>query len=128
MTTYNVRRLRPAPEPNFTPVEAASPEEAADTYYNTRNTDGYPTISFLHKVGDAKFQRVKYALIEIEGHGELVARSFHSGIWRRGARPNANLSEQLTRVATELGWEHDPSELLDKWDLEEDEWGPTFAR
>jgi hypothetical protein len=122
MTTYNVRRLRPSPEPNFTPVEATSPEAAADTYYNTRNSDGYPTISFFREVGDAKLERVKYALIEIEGHGEFVARSFHSGIWRRGARPNESLSEKLNRVVVELGWEHDPSDLLGEWDLEEDEW------
>lgn len=60
-----------------------------------------------------------FALIEIEGKDPIISRIYTSGIVRIGAiRRELTLSE----IATHLGWEKDPEELLSEWEGEETEW------
>lgn len=68
---------------------------------------------------------IEFARVEVEGHGEFVVRTFHSGIYRKGGvgLPRAPLAERLAAVAAQLGWRKDPAELIAAgWEGEESSW------
>lgn len=62
-----------------------------------------------------------YALVEVEGHGELVGRYFYSGIGRAGgvSRPHPNERQSLAEVERDLGLSEGFLSNNDAWEGEE---------
>ncbi len=112
MEKFRCRTVKPK-QSHWKEVSADSFPEAAEAFFFQGCDHGLEVVSVKSPIGEI----VKFALVEVEGHGELVARVFHHGIWRRGVpRPYPTLKQ----VAAILGWEHDPEELLGSgWDCEE---------
>jgi hypothetical protein len=115
---YKCRTTKPR-ESRWFEIEAESPEAAANDFHS----------DYLHEVESLRLRMEKgsghyfinFALVEVEGHGEMVSRVYHYGIWRRGAkRPEPPLKKRLTEIAQKLGWKRDPKELIvEGWDGEE---------
>lgn len=125
MTEYRCRRVRPNSEDTWTTVEESSPGRAANEY-QVRYGRSYNYCIVEENVADNKMQYVYFAVIEVDGHGLFISRYYYSRIWRRaGVRiPDKKpLSEKLVDLASVLGYDGSPEELLHPgWDEEEEEW------
>jgi len=97
-------------------IEAESPEDAANSYHER---DTPKSLTYRHETeGGARVVFIGFARIEVEGHGEMVSKVYHHGIWRKGGvKTRAPMT--LTMVAEALGYDEDPSTLLDEWPGEE---------
>jgi hypothetical protein len=106
-------------------VEESSPGRAANEY-QVRYGRSYNYCIVEENVADNKMQYVYFAVIEVDGHGLFISRYYYSRIWRRaGVRiPDKKpLSEKLVDLASVLGYDGSPEELLHPgWDEEEEEW------
>lgn len=116
---FRIRRVLPEQaETVWHSVEAATAAEAVmeDFYGDARGVNYYPRPEALG-------HRIVFAAYEVEGHGELVARVYKSGIVRKGGVTRPGWPPRLEDVARQLGWEKDPAELLAPgWELEEQDW------
>ena len=110
---YRCRFLKPKLSEWFE-VEEDSPGAAVQSLHSAEGGG----IRYRHDLGDGKSERITFALIETEGHGELVSRMYYQGIIRQG---RAGSPPTLAQIAQTLGFERDPNTLLDKWD-KEGEW------
>lgn len=100
-------------------IEAKTPEDAAQEYH-----DKYPHSNPLlhHVVRPTETTRyiVKFARVEVEGHGEMISRWFHYGLWRKGGVSFHQDKNSIEDTARLLKWDRDPKELLEEgWDGEE---------
>ena len=96
-------------------VKANTPEEAANEFHYSNSR--YEAITYLPPLNEGG-ETIYFATIEIDGHGEFVARSFYSGIGRRGGVTRPRIT--LRKIAEILGWEKDPQELIEPgWEYEE---------
>ncbi len=106
-------------------VEAETWEDAVqDLHFYSFDRAGISVVVYPEQnpFGDHRLD-VNLALMEAEGHGQVVTRVFHSGIYRKGGvRPHYKpLNAKLKEVADVLGWEHEPLNLIEpNWDLESD--------
>jgi hypothetical protein len=114
--TFRCRTKIPHVEADWADIETDSPEQAAMEFHAERD---YNSVVYVRETENGGRERVLFALIEIEGHGERVSRVFHRAIWRKGGvRPTRPVT--IEDVARKLGWTKDPQELLaEGWDLEE---------
>lgn len=74
-------------------------------------------------IGARGVRRVE-GLEEDDGHAqEIISRTFHTGIYRRGGVKPAGwkpTKDRLVEIAKLLGWTQDPQDLIaEGWDLEE---------
>lgn len=118
MSFYRCRVLKPRAS-NWITVEHRSADAAAlELLYQ----DTHLGISYKYDP-ERPGSVVVFALIEVEEHGELIARVYKSSIVRRGGVKPPGQEMTIQRVAAILGWSKDPGELLAPgWDLEEEEW------
>lgn len=119
MPTYRCRTVAPR-QTSWCDVEALSPEDAAQTHHDRRlRSDSIVYVPDEKKAGS----RVYFALVEVEGHGEMVSRIFTSEILRRGGVKSNRPPVTLADVAQALGWGRDPQELVASgWDGETEDW------
>ncbi len=113
MTLYNCRTVRPE-ESAWFGVQASSPEEAANSFH-TENLHSFKNFVFVETSGDGGKHIVHFALVEVEGHGEMVSRAYSYGIWRRGgvrSKVGKTDAEKLEEIADKLGWLWPPADLL----------------
>lgn len=120
--TYRCRTVAPR-QTSWCDVEASSPEDAAQTHHDRRlRSDSIVYVPDEKEAGN----RVYFALVEVEGHGEMVSRIFTSEILRRGgvkSKCQPVTLSPLTGVAQALGWGRDPQELVASgWDGETEDW------
>lgn len=117
---YRCRTIKPS-ESQWQEIEADSPEVAASEFHF--QCDHFiPHYSYIDRKSDGSHQVVNFSLVEIEGHPvPLVARTFVSGIWRKGGVKM--YGPTLGEIASGLGWEYPTEELLsENWECEEKEW------
>jgi len=113
---YRCRTTKPN-ESKWFEVEAESPEEVANSFHAeydklVESVVYYPDPEMLGS-------SVRFALIEVEGHGTWISRLFVSKIVRRGGIRQKPLLT-LAQVAMKLGFKHPPEELMQKgWEQEE---------
>jgi hypothetical protein len=120
VTTYRCRAIAPHELP-WCEVEASSPEDAVQAYQDRLATCQQVVVMFDEP--DGARCAAHLALVEVEGHGEMVSRMFHKGLWRRGGVPLRPLAERLAEAARTLRWTHDPAELVAPgWDGEGEVW------
>ncbi len=110
---YSCRTTRPKLS-NWTQVNANSPEEAANDFH-FNSTIG---INYIVENGSQKYI-VVFACIEVDGHGEFIARWYNYPIWRRGGVKCPG-RKTLDDVAKELDWPHEPRLLLEQGWLHEE--------
>lgn len=115
MTVFRVRLVRPN-QSLWREVEADTFADAANQFhYDLPETESI--IYRWEREGGTEF--VGFALVEVEGHGELVSRWFRTGIFRKGGvrrLPPITLKD----IADRLGYTHPPETLLDDgWEGEE---------
>ena len=114
MKNFNCRTVNPK-RTGWVSVKAESCGEAANEYQCNRNRS-----SFQWRTADGT--HIHLARIEVEGHGEFFARSFHRGITRIG-RPN---TLPLSKIAELLGYDEEPESLITPgWEGEEENYGTT---
>ena len=115
---YRVRTTVPAISEWIT-VEGDRPEDAANDFLAARSE--YVT-TFRHTTADRT--SVQFALVEVEGHGEWITRTFSRGIWRRGVRRS---EPSLATIAAALRC--DEADLLaEGWEGEETEEQATVRK
>lgn len=122
MTRYRCRSLRPKVS-SWSDLEADSPEDAAQEHLGRWfRMDALRYTPDLENPGS----HIYFSLVEVEGHGEMVARLYTSGIVRAGGvkpRQVQTREQALADIAKQIGWEKDPALLLDAgWDGEEPDW------
>lgn len=113
-TDYKCRFIKPNYS-DWHSVMADSFEEAAQDFhgrYVPVSKDNYKSAVYVDRMLD-KTEFIYFALIEIEGHGELVVRTYYSEISRKGRKPN--YEPTILDIAKVIGWERDPNELLEYW-------------
>lgn len=97
-------------------MDASSPEEAAAEYW----TRAWPNDAkgLVYERGGPG-DKIAFARVEVEGHGDMVARVFWTGLVRRGGvRRDRPLT--LAEIATALRWTGEVNELVaDGWECEE---------
>jgi hypothetical protein len=114
VSTFRCRVIKPRVS-EWKDVESDCKENAVQDFF-CPISDEYGH-RFRHELPDNRREIIHFGLIEVEGHGELLTRTFSSGIWRQGGvKPH---HERIEDVAKIIGWEHDPKELLEEWDNEE---------
>jgi len=114
---FRCRMVQPENRPVFAEVEGESPEDAASTYHF-----GWMEGSAVWTVHepDGKRHQIYFARIEVEGHGEMVVRTYKYGLWRKGGVKGLGQEKTLKDIADAIGWQHDPAELIESgWPLEE---------
>lgn len=119
-TTFRCRMTVPK-ETAWTDVQADSFEEAANDFH-IRLGDGIRFQLYENETPDGQRMTIYFACIEVEGHEEVVSRFYHHAIYRRGGvRPRlGTLKERLEVLAKQLGWTHDPAQLIEPdWEGEE---------
>jgi hypothetical protein len=114
--------LKPEPR-EWTTIEADSSEEAAlelhDRNFRPGSKYGYSYTKWREDGFDMN-ETLYFAVVEIEGIGTQITRMISTGIYRRGGVRTNSGTQVLLEIAKNLGYEHDPKTLLEKWDLEED--------
>lgn len=109
---YFVRRLVPSPGKRAAEVEATGPEDAAQVFllrYGTSSTQ----LTLTGPDGCC----YHFSRVEVQGHGEMVARVVSAGIWRRGGvRPLNPATPEAVAAQLGLRW---PVDLFGAWDGEE---------
>lgn len=118
MAQFRCRMVRPKQGP-WREVEGDSPEDAASTFH-ALHTEG-SCMTTRNTESGSGFEKVHFARVEVEDHGELIVRTFESGIWRRGGvsgRATLTPEQVLERIAKTIGYEEDPANLLsdDDWE------------
>ena len=115
---FKCRTVKPR-ESRWFNITAESPEAAANDFH-TAYSHEVESLRLRMARGEGHYY-INFALVEVEGHGEMLSRFYHYGIWRRGmTRPELPLKTRLADIAQKLGWEHDPQELIaEGWDGEE---------
>lgn len=116
---YKVRFLKPI-QTEYTEIEAEDYKDAIQDLH-VIGTAGRSYIFIDERNG--RHEKIHLALMECEGFEPLVSRYFSSGIWRRGGIKLNELTkeQQLKNIAAELGWTHDPNDLIEPgWEKEED--------
>lgn len=118
MTTFRVRMLKPEPT-RWQDIEADTAADAAmELHERMGRTSSIVYVPDHNKPGSV----IWFALVEVEGCGEVVSRLYRSGIVRRGGvktRPPVTLSD----VAKAIGWSHSLDDLVSAgWDGEREEW------
>jgi hypothetical protein len=111
-------------EPEWIPIEADSPEAAAQEYHSRALVSpyfppraGYKGYRYRVEEEDGRVHFIHFALVEVEGNEPLVSRIFAHGIWRKGGVKSRNPT--LQEIADKLGWRHPPEELIGTWEGEE---------
>jgi len=113
-------RINKPHESHWFDVEADDASEAADKLIDDRESLGY--FTYAHDA-DGGRETVRFYLVEVEGHGELIVRRYYRGISRRGGIKPHSGEHVLKKIANDLGFEGDPKELLAPgWDREETDW------
>lgn len=121
MKTYKCRITVPKVGP-WHSVDADNPRDAAQSILEENSTFTHDVEPVLRYRPDPETSAevVVFALVEVEGHGEWVARLFLSGIGRRLGGAAQRKLMKLPDIASKLGWEHPAQELLQAgWDGEE---------
>lgn len=109
---YRCCMVRPTPS-NWHDVEADSWGEAANEVHANVLEGGYRYRA--DEGGPAVF----FAMMEVEGFGQVISRYYWEGIWRRGGVRHYRGPSRLDYIAKELGWVEDPRLLLETgWDGE----------
>jgi hypothetical protein len=107
-------RFRVPVETDWSDVDAASPEDAAQDFHYHRYSDArglYATRGIW---------TVHFALVEVDGYGELVSRVMKTGIYRKGGVKRDRPPQTIDEIARRLGWAHPVDQLFDSgWDGEE---------
>jgi len=124
MTAFRCRFLKPVPsDPRRFPertLERDDPGAAAQDFHFEGDDFGY---CFSHEYEPGSFQRLRFALVEVEHPDSkkecFVSKTIHNGIWRAGGIKALGTIRTLEDIAQALDWKHDPKELLDAWDGEE---------
>jgi len=112
--SFNCRAVKPE-ETLWQSVDGTSPEAAAGEYQEHYDP---PFVGWKLEDGG----RIRFTVVEVEGHGEFVTRQFRNGIYRRGGVKRGP-APTLEEVARKLGWTHAPAELIEAgWKGEETEW------
>ena len=100
-------------------VSAESFEEAAQDFHGLYVPSYYKdrtSLVYVDRKPDNLRECIYFALIEIENHGQLIIRTYYTGIFRKGKeRPDPTIES----IAKGLGWTADPAELLEYWTGEE---------
>lgn len=124
--TYRCRTILPTVSA-WKNTEGASPEEAAAEFWTRawERNGGVPGEVYHRTPGNL----VAFARVEVEGHGDMVARVFWSGLVRSGGVRRHGPRKTLTEIAKALRWEDAPEELLSEgWQCEETEETARAAR
>lgn len=100
-------------------IAADDPEQAAMEYFFQHDL-----VRIVHvRTIEGKRESVLFALVEVEGHGEWIARVFRRDLWRKGGVKLRRQTITIEDVARQLGWTGDPEELLSSgWPYEDQEW------
>lgn len=122
---YFCRRVRPVGEDVWHPIEESSPGRAANEYQTQYSRSNNYYIVDKNEAEHTE-QIVYFALIEVKDHGQFISRYFYSCIWRRAGvkvPDKKPFHEKLVDLASALGYDGSPDELLSPgWDEEEEEW------
>ena len=137
---FRVRTVKPQ-ESRWYEVWGETPEEAANDFH-VKNMEALANLSWKVEQKRSAFKRLpadfdgsgqpsgsyyflKFVCVEVEGHGEMVSRMYHHGLWRRGGVKGPDhfksREQKLKELAEALGWSHDPEELIsdEGWDGDE---------
>lgn len=113
---YRCRILRPSCS-SWHDVEAPTWQEAANTFHE-RELDTVGGLRFRHELDAARSEIIVFAVVEVEGHGQIFSRVYLQGIWRKGGvKPLAPVT--LESIAEELHFQRPAEELLTPWQGEE---------
>jgi hypothetical protein len=100
-------------------VEANSFEEAAQEFHGqfvpSTGDNNYSAV-YRDRKPEGGLEHVYFSLVEIEGYGETVVRTYYSGISRLGAK---SVDPTIESIAKAIDWEKNPKELLEYWTGEE---------
>lgn len=115
---FKCRFIKPKTS-NWYNVESDSFEEAAQDFHGkfVPSSKDFSSVYFDRKTEDSG-EYVYFALVEIEGYGQWVVRTYYSCIVRRG-KFNPISKPSLQDIANSIGWEKDYKELLEYWTGEE---------
>jgi len=117
-TFFRVRFAKPKPNPKpaheWYEMVGSSPEDAAMSFHARRDDYGYRHVC---RDEDGGWQVVRFALVEVEGHGLLITRMWESMIYRESELKDG---PGLEHIARQLKWTQDPKGLLESgWTGEE---------
>ena len=116
---YKCRTTKPH-ESSWHELGAAHPTEAAMTFF--AEYEWMLQVSRIHIPDGEGWIEVNFALVEVEGHGEFIARMYHSKIYRKGG-VKVGSPKTIKDVALDMGWRGNPEELLEPgWDEESNDW------
>ena len=118
MTQFKCRFIKPS-QSDWQSIEADSFEEAAQDYHGLYVPTFYKNRSsfvYIDRKNNNCREYVYFALIEIENCGQLIVRTYYTGISRKGVeRPDPTIES----IAKGLGWTASAEELLEYWTGEE---------
>ncbi len=102
MSTYRIRFVAPT-QSDFVEVAGHDVPDAVGNFLEARL--GGCLFVQPEKLGPESRETVYFAVVDVEGHGELVGRHFYSGIGRKGGVrvPNPREMGSLAAVEKVLG-------------------------
>lgn len=112
--SYRCRMVIPEEESGWEEIEAATPEDAANTYHDCLYHLGRRGLCYIdERGGPGRRTEVYFARIEVEGFGSWVSRIFREGLYRKGGVIRSGDRPTLTDIAQRLEWPSAPERLAD---------------